>query len=55
MEKAKSLADQVIEADKELQEHQNTNNELQYEHEEKMDRLKELYSEYQAKQKNVSK
>lgn len=42
MEAVNSVASRVIEANNELQEHQNSNRELRYEYDEKLGDLKEL-------------
>lgn len=55
VEKTKELADQVIEAESELTEHLTSNNELHFEFEEKLEQLKDLYAQYQAKKAAVSR
>lgn len=40
MDLTKQLADNLVEANKELQEHENTNHELHYEYDEKVEELK---------------
>ena len=52
---AKEVAESTLEKGKELEEHQATNNELQYEYEENMERLKELKLKLQKQSNKICK
>lgn len=55
MELAKKVADETIQKEQELDEYKQTNQELQYEFDEKQEKLKALYEQYKEKKESISK